>query len=469
MRIMTRGVGQQKCDHHPWRRPSGRFGPAQCGPHRSAVSAQQPPDVAALLARIDDLYRSKSSIARIDILVTSPRTTRSLRMRAWSRGEDEALVIIEAPPREEGIATLRVGQNLWNYLPRIARTIRVPPSMMLGSWMGTDFTNDDLVKESSLRKDFTSRLGARSTSPAGWWIVLDVKPGVVGRWSRIELLVSDELLPVEEKHFDRRNRLARTMTFDEIKTLGGRRLPDASDARAHRRPGPTDRDAVPRTAVRRHAAGRHLQPRASRARKNRQPAMTTWRIAWRNLWRNKRRTALALAAIALSVTLVLLYDGILRGYSEWMVETITGPMLGHAQVHAPEWRDTRAMDRTLPHVARTLDAIRRQPGVTGAEARVYAPALAAVGTDGFAVFVMGLDIAAETRPGRLLAGATAAAGRPGVDGPPARHADAREARRRDCDCRSGRRRIDGQRPLHGGRTRVHLGGLRESRGDPDAD
>ncbi len=125
-------------------------------------------------------------------------------MRAWSRGKDEALVIIEAPPREEGIATLRVGENLWNYLPRIARTIRVPPSMMLGSWMGTDFTNDDLVKESSLLKDFTSRLGPRSTTPAGWWLLLDVKPGVVGRWARIELLVSDETLPIEEKHFDRR-------------------------------------------------------------------------------------------------------------------------------------------------------------------------------------------------------------------------------------------------------------------------
>ena len=101
----------------------------------------------------------------------------------------------------------------------------VPPSMMLGSWMGTDFTNDDLVKESSLRKDFNSRLGARSTSPVGWWIVLEVKPGVVGRWSKIELLVSDDLLPIQEKHFDRRGRLARTMTFDDIKTLGGRRLP----------------------------------------------------------------------------------------------------------------------------------------------------------------------------------------------------------------------------------------------------
>ena len=205
------------------------------GPSGSAARAtQKPPDVAALLARIDDLYRSTSSIARMEVLVTGSRSTRSLRMKAWTRGEDHALIIIEAPAREEGTATLRVGENLWNYLPRIARTIRVPPSMMLGSWMGTDFTNDDLVKESSLRKDFASRVDRRSESPSGWWLALDVKPGVVGRWSRIELLVSDDNLPIEERHFDRKGRLARTMRFDEVRMLGGRRLP------AHLTLTPTD-------------------------------------------------------------------------------------------------------------------------------------------------------------------------------------------------------------------------------------
>jgi hypothetical protein len=183
------------------------------------------PDVEALLQHLDDLYRSKSSIARIQIDVTSTRSTRSMRMRAWTRGEDEVLVLIEAPPREAGTATLRVGNNLWNYLPKIARTIRVPPAAMLGSWMGTDFTNDDLVKESSLRKDFVARIDRRSDAPAGWWLVLDVKPDVVGRWARIEMLVSDERLPVEERHYDRKGRLARTMHFDEVKVLGGRRLP----------------------------------------------------------------------------------------------------------------------------------------------------------------------------------------------------------------------------------------------------
>jgi hypothetical protein len=130
-------------------------------------------------------------------------------------------------------------RNLWNWLPRIARTIRVPPSMMLASWMGTDFTNDDLVKESSLRKDFEPKVEQRSDDPPGWWIGLTVKPGVVGRWARIELLVGDDDLP--ERHFDL-GRLARAL----------RRVHDGSAAsgatwRSCRRTE-AHRDAVPGSA-----------------------------------------------------------------------------------------------------------------------------------------------------------------------------------------------------------------------------
>ena len=208
-----------------------------------APAAQRPPDVSAVLDRLDDLYRSKTSFARMDIGVTTPRTKRTLRLKAWSRSEAEALIVVEDPPREAGTATLRVGDNLWNYLPHIARTIRVPPSAMLGSWMGTDLTNDDLVKASSLRKDFTARVDRRSASPAGWWLALEVKPNVVGRWARIDILIDDDGLPVEEHHFDRKGRLARTMTFDEIKVLGGRRLP------THLRLTPAD-DPARKTEVR---------------------------------------------------------------------------------------------------------------------------------------------------------------------------------------------------------------------------
>ena len=130
--------------------------------------------------------------------------------------------------------------------------------------------------------------------------------------------------------------------------------------------------------------------------------MTTLRMAWRNLWRNRRRTGLALAAIGLSVVLVLAYTSVLRAYSEWLVDTITGPMLGHVQVHAPEWRKDRLADRTLRDVGAMLEAIRSDLDVESATARVYAPALAARGEEGVAVIVMGLDFSAESGPARLL-------------------------------------------------------------------
>jgi ABC-type lipoprotein release transport system permease subunit len=129
---------------------------------------------------------------------------------------------------------------------------------------------------------------------------------------------------------------------------------------------------------------------------------STMRMAWRNLWRNSRRTALALAAIGLSVTLVLAYTSILRAYSQWIVETMTGPMLGHVQAHAPSWRKDRLMERTLRDVDATLATLRGDPDVASAMARVYAPALAAREEEGFAVVVMGIDSRAESGAARLL-------------------------------------------------------------------
>lgn len=139
---------------------------------------------------------------------------------------------------------------------------------------------------------------------------------------------------------------------------------------------------------------------------------STPRIAWRNLWRNRRRTGLALAAIGLSTALVLVFNGVLHAYSDWMVATITGPMLGHAQIHAVGWRKDRAIDRTLPHASDTLTALRRDPGVTAASARIYGPVLAARGEEGFAAVVIGLEPGREAGEMGLLATAgTRPAGR----------------------------------------------------------
>lgn len=137
---------------------------------------------------------------------------------------------------------------------------------------------------------------------------------------------------------------------------------------------------------------------------------STLRIAWRNLWRNTRRTGLALAAIGLSVALVLAYDSILRGYGDWLLETLTGPMMGHAQVHAVGWRKDRAMDRTLGKASHLVDALARDTRIATVTSRVYAPALAALAEEGFAVVAIGVDPQAETGPARLLDSATPAFG-----------------------------------------------------------
>ena len=138
---------------------------AICAP---AGAQPRPPDVGVLLARLDDLYRFEEQRRprrnqRHDAAIDPLAQNAGMDARAG-----RSAVCHRGSPRDQGTATLRVGSNLWNYLPRIARTIRVPPSMMLGSWMGTDFTNDDLVKESSLLKDFdAASIGARRPRPDG--------------------------------------------------------------------------------------------------------------------------------------------------------------------------------------------------------------------------------------------------------------------------------------------------------------
>src|ERR1700690_666665 len=136
------------------------------------------PRVEDVIHNLDDLYRTSASTGHVELIAKTETQTRHLKMRVWSKGKDKSLIIIDEPAREAGTATLKVGNNLWNYLPKISRTIRIPPSMMLSSWMGTDFTNDDLVKDTSYESDFDTAPGQKSAEPAGWLFVMTVKPGI---------------------------------------------------------------------------------------------------------------------------------------------------------------------------------------------------------------------------------------------------------------------------------------------------
>ena len=183
-------------------------------------------DVDAVVKYFEDLYRSDSSVSEAKLTVTKPRRERTLEMKIWTRGEERALIVIRNPAREKGTATLKVEKNLWNYLPRIKRTIRIPPSMMLASWMGSDFTNDDLVKESSYSKDYVYKLVGRSEDPNGWLVRFTAKPDIVGLWNRFDLVLSDDArIPLKAEYYDRKDRLARIMRWYDVKVFDGKRIP----------------------------------------------------------------------------------------------------------------------------------------------------------------------------------------------------------------------------------------------------
>lgn len=131
---------------------------------------------------------------------------------------------------------------------------------------------------------------------------------------------------------------------------------------------------------------------------------STLRIALRNLGRSRRRTALTLAAIALAQVGVLTMNGFLNGRSTWTVDTVTGPLVGHVQVHAEGWREEQAPDLVIEDVESVLAAIVASEGVASAHARLYAPALAAHEVDGYAAMVIGVDPIAEGSEGGLLEG-----------------------------------------------------------------
>ena len=191
-----------------------------------SAAADAAPDADRLLRSYDDLYDSTGTTARVEISIVTPKKTRTLEMRFWAKGDDRALMVIDAPPRDAGTATLKVDRNLWNYLPKISRTIRVPASMMMGSWMGSDLTNDDVVRDSSYEDDYESEVVGRTEDPPGWKVKMTARPDVVGLWNTVEMVFSDDGgLPVMAQFYDRKDRLSRTMRFGDVAVMGGRRVP----------------------------------------------------------------------------------------------------------------------------------------------------------------------------------------------------------------------------------------------------
>jgi len=193
-----------------------------------------------IIDQVDQLMRGESSIARITMDIRTENWDRSLTLRAWSLGSDYSLIRVEAPQREAGTATLMADQEVWNYLPRVDRTLKLPSSMMAGSWMGSHFTNDDLVKESRLVDDYEIELefeGERDGTEV-WEFVLTPLPEAPVVWGKIRWQVTKEnLLPTWTRYYDESDELIRTMTFSENRVMGSRLVPTVMTIQPADKPG----------------------------------------------------------------------------------------------------------------------------------------------------------------------------------------------------------------------------------------
>jgi outer membrane lipoprotein-sorting protein len=180
-----------------------------------------------IVRRIDQLYRSESSYSELEMEIVTPHWQRTLAMNAWTEGMNKTFIRITSPKKEKGVATLRIENEMWNYLPKTNKVIKIPPSMMMSSWMGSDFTNDDLVKEFSLFEDFSYEL-ARVEEGREDLIYVNCIPreDLPVVWGNIVIAATKEdYIPIWQKYYDEEGRLMRVLNYSDVKTFGRRTIP----------------------------------------------------------------------------------------------------------------------------------------------------------------------------------------------------------------------------------------------------
>lgn len=187
-------------------------------------------DLTALdiIKKVEQLMRGDSAHCVMEMTIVNPRWKRTLRMESWEKGRQKFLVRILSPKKEEGVGSLKMGYQMWNYLPRVERVIKIPPSMMMSSWMGSDFTNDDLVKESSIIEDYTHTLLGIVDLDGERVYKIDAipKPDAPVVWGKITFFVRVEgFIPLRQEYYSESGELVRYMALGDVKEMGGRMLP----------------------------------------------------------------------------------------------------------------------------------------------------------------------------------------------------------------------------------------------------
>lgn len=181
-----------------------------------------------IIRRSEALMRGESAVGSYKITIVRPGWQRVLEFDSWVDGTEQSFILIRAPAKERGVTFLKLGREMWQYVPRINRVVKLPPSMMMQSWMGSGFTNDDLVRSSSLAEDYEhTLLGVDETEDGEvWHIELRTRPEAPVAWDRVLMWIRKvDDLPAKAEFFNERAELVRTMTYSDFRDVGGRTLP----------------------------------------------------------------------------------------------------------------------------------------------------------------------------------------------------------------------------------------------------
>ena len=190
----------------------------------STIKAQTAKEI---VEKADQLMRANSSYSEIEMTIQKPDWSRTMGMKVWALEPDYALIYITEPARDKGTVTLKRYNEVWNWLPSAQKVIKIPPSRMLQSWMGSDFTNDDLVRASSIVKDYTHELIGEETVDGYncYKIKLTPKPEAGVVWGKIITWISKEkYLQVKTDYYDEEGELIKSFIGSNEQKMDGRNI-----------------------------------------------------------------------------------------------------------------------------------------------------------------------------------------------------------------------------------------------------
>lgn len=192
------------------------------------LSAQKNMTAREIVQTATDKLNGESSRGKMKMKIIRPDWTREISMKVWSLGTDYYMIYITAPAREEGQVFLKREDNMWNYMPNIDRMIKLPPSMMMQSWMGSDFTNNDLVKVSSMVEDYEHEIVGEEKIEGYecWKIRFTPKPEAAVVWGRIDMWIAKgEFYELQAFYYDENIELIKKEFMSQIEQMGDRKLP----------------------------------------------------------------------------------------------------------------------------------------------------------------------------------------------------------------------------------------------------